>query len=566
MKKLIALLLALVMVIAMVACGNANAPEETKAPAKETEAPAKETEAPAADETEAPAEEEPVKITIGMKKKDTVEDYDTNTMTQIVEERLNVDIEWVYFSSDNAEYATQFGLMTTNGEELPDIVVAMSSISLYNEYGQQGYFIDLKPYMTDPEKTPTFDMQMTTCGDAEREFLLGQITCPADGAIYNWPTFMVANVNKTQHHQYINQAWLDELGMEVPTTPDEMYEFLKAVKEAHPEGVGVIGALGYRANVIEWLINAYIYCYDQYFWNVENGQLYAPYNTDEYRQGLIYCNKLYAEGLIDPVTLTTSKDSDCIPYSTPSGSEHAGAALCAGHPQLSMENGHPGVLEYAPAVVLNAGTGKGGFQGWRTNTIEVGCGITTDCENVDKAIELLDFMCSPEMTITSQSGIEGIHWNWVEKDSGKTSYVGIPSTYEKDESIPSIWQQQNNYIWNQDLCSVWNDNAISVWNDDGSFNANRSKLTADHYWSNMSVAEPAEVCRELVYLPDEQEVVDEVKNVLIDYVRSQTHLFVSGDLDPNNDADWEAFCQGLVDQGMEDWQAVAQAAYTRMNG
>lgn len=54
MKKLIALLLALVMVIAMVACGNANAPEQTDAPAKETEAPAKDTEAPAADATEAP--------------------------------------------------------------------------------------------------------------------------------------------------------------------------------------------------------------------------------------------------------------------------------------------------------------------------------------------------------------------------------------------------------------------------------------------------------------------------------------------------------------------------------
>ena len=36
MKKLIALLLALVMVVGLIACGNTKAPAETKAPAAET--------------------------------------------------------------------------------------------------------------------------------------------------------------------------------------------------------------------------------------------------------------------------------------------------------------------------------------------------------------------------------------------------------------------------------------------------------------------------------------------------------------------------------------------------
>ena len=52
MKKLIAMLLALTMVLGLVACGGSSAPAETKAP--EAAAPA-ETEAPAAPETEAPA-------------------------------------------------------------------------------------------------------------------------------------------------------------------------------------------------------------------------------------------------------------------------------------------------------------------------------------------------------------------------------------------------------------------------------------------------------------------------------------------------------------------------------
>ena len=565
MKKLIALLLALVMVIAMVACGNANTPAETDAP--KADAPAKETEAPKADETEAPAaDEEPVVITIGVPKRDTVEDYDTNALTLLYEEALNIDIQWVYFSSDLAEMATQFGLMTTNGETLPDIVMGMQSIALYNEYGEMGYFVDLKPYMTDPEKTPWFASQMEICGQDNLDFLMGQITSPATGEIYNWPTFMVAQENLTQHHVYINQVWLDELGMEIPTTPDEMYEFLKAAKAAHPEGVGVIGNIGYRANPLEWLLNAFIYNFDEYFWNVENGQLYAPYTTDEYRQGLIWCKKLNDEGLIDPTTYLGPKNGEVAAYTTPAGSEHAGAALFAGHPMLVCENEHPGTLEYAPAVVLDAGTGKGGYHGWRSNTIEVGLGITTDCQNVDKCIELMDLMCSPEMTITSQKGIRGIHWDWLEEGHEFTNNCGTPSTYEVDASMPTIWQQQNNYIWNFTPCGISNSEAIPKWVDDGSFAASRSKLGGDHYKSNLTMPVPDEVCRELVYTPEENEVVSEVQTILRDYVRSQTAMFVSGELDPSNDADWENFCKELELQGLNEWKEAAQAAYDRMNG
>ena len=42
MKKLLALLLAMAMVLGMVACGNSAAPAETKAPAAEQQAPAEE--------------------------------------------------------------------------------------------------------------------------------------------------------------------------------------------------------------------------------------------------------------------------------------------------------------------------------------------------------------------------------------------------------------------------------------------------------------------------------------------------------------------------------------------
>ena len=59
MKKILALILALVMVFALVACGTTAAPAPTEEP--KTEEPAA-TEAPAAEETQAPAEETETKV------------------------------------------------------------------------------------------------------------------------------------------------------------------------------------------------------------------------------------------------------------------------------------------------------------------------------------------------------------------------------------------------------------------------------------------------------------------------------------------------------------------------
>jgi len=69
---------------------------------------------------------------------------------------------------------------------------------------------------------------------------------------------------------------------------------------------------------------------------------------------------------------------------------------------------------------------------------------------------------------------------------------------------------------------------------------------------------------ELIYIEGETEIVTEVSSILKDFVKSQTALFISGQLDPANDADWETYCKELEAQGLNEWQKCAQAAYDRM--
>ena len=138
MKKILALLLALSMIFALVACGQAPAPAKEEAPAEApaAEEPAAEAEAPAeepAAEAEAPAEEPAAEA------EEPYEGPDTFSMI------ANFDIttlDYVYNNkSSNGDYTSNFieGLLTqdSHGKLIPGMAKEWSS----NDDGSEWTFI-----------------------------------------------------------------------------------------------------------------------------------------------------------------------------------------------------------------------------------------------------------------------------------------------------------------------------------------------------------------------------------------------------------------------------------------
>ncbi len=60
----------------------------------------------------------------------------------------------------------------------------------------------------------------------------------ADGNIYSMTQYEPQAWNMTPYRLYINQTWLDKLGLNVPTTTDEYKEVLKAFATQDPNGNG----------------------------------------------------------------------------------------------------------------------------------------------------------------------------------------------------------------------------------------------------------------------------------------------------------------------------------------
>ena len=121
------------------------------------------------------------------------------------------------------------------------------------------------------------------------------------GDIIGGPFVRSAERLKTSAGLIVRQDWLDDLNLDVPQTPDEVYNVLKAFKEE--KGAEAPLSLG------QWWLhditlgNGIITSpFGLPKCNIyqENGTVHYGYYESEYKGVLEWLNKLYTEGLLDP--------------------------------------------------------------------------------------------------------------------------------------------------------------------------------------------------------------------------------------------------------------------------
>ena len=398
MKKLMALLLCFVTVISILAgCGPDNS-----------------------DQTD----DGRITITIGLPQITTVENYDTNAYTLWLEETTGYNIEFFKFATNTADYQSQLSTMMAGGEKLPDILWGMDlGAEVYNQYGDYGYLRDLTPYYEDQTKSKVFWDQVEKIEDEEfKSYIKRNLYEKASGKIWAMPQIECSTIDAMDYQVYINKAWLDKLELDMPTDTDSLYKVLKAFVTEDPNGNGKadeIGIIGQNladmgADATSWLLNMFVNASNEFVWNVdENGQLYLPYATDEYREGLKYINKLVKEGLM-PNTCWAMTHADMKSLLNPSDGVNK-VGIWVAHPTVVLEYGNEAFYEYTALpnwgyCVMNSGV-------FRKDSF-----ITTDCKNPDAAWEVYMAMCSAEGSNRQYYGEKGV--DWVDADAGTTSYIG----------------------------------------------------------------------------------------------------------------------------------------------
>ena len=144
MKKILALLLAVVLVIGVFAGCNADKPEPTSGNDGTTTTTA------SGDELgfvpgELPLTTTKEKLVIGIMQNTKVLDYNDNYVTKTLEEMTGVDIEFMFFAPAQADARQQLSLMIAGKEKLPDIICGFLDDATRAELGNEGYLIDHTP-------------------------------------------------------------------------------------------------------------------------------------------------------------------------------------------------------------------------------------------------------------------------------------------------------------------------------------------------------------------------------------------------------------------------------------
>ena len=222
MKKFLALLLALVMVLGLVACGNEKPADTTAAPAgDDTKAP-ESTTAPAA------ADLDPVTLTVWFHGSNVDENASKKVMEEVnayLGEKINVTLEPIWGTWGNFDEAVKTSI-AAGGSDADIYFTCNWSGNEYNKCARDGNWVKLDDMLDTyaPELKAAIPQAIWDCAKTNGVDGLGIYAVPG------------LKDTATQNCWDVNATLLKELGFEVPAKldyfSDEFANMLKAAKEA----------------------------------------------------------------------------------------------------------------------------------------------------------------------------------------------------------------------------------------------------------------------------------------------------------------------------------------------
>lgn len=541
LKKLTALGLAVAMAAAgsLTGCGtgDAEAKEEKNSDAKETE-----------------NSEEKVKLTIATNAVKVDYATEDNYALNWIEEQMGIDMELICLPE--SDWETKLNLMLASDEK-PDVVICGLDRNKTMTYGHDGVFIPLN------------DLYEKYGNNLKKLFdehpIYKQRSYDFDGNMYG-----LLKVNECSHCQinqkiWYNQAWLDELGLEVPETTEEFEEVLRAVKESDYNGNGeadeipLTGSNGWN-NHLEWiLVNSFIPTNQDTYSYAENGTVKLAVDTDEFRQGIAWIHKMYEEGLIDVGLFSQDEEqmrqlirSDekkvfAYPGYIDQGIDINNKELNASVYGLSPLEG-PNGARYANYKELE--DGSGGFNYF----------ITESCKNPEAAFKLGDFLVGSEASHVYNYGEEGKYWKELDEEVDsvvqgyKAKYL-MPPYNTLDEEF-----QKNVAHFSVDAATEETRALIIPMPEDLFIpESYEARLTIET--QKMLEYKPEDyVPRSNIILEtDEQEEFAEIKTSLKSYIETAIAQFIVGEKDIEKD--WDSYVDELHGYNTERYVELMQHAY-----
>lgn len=349
---------------------------------------------------------------------------------------------------------------------------------------------------------------------------------------------------------FLRQDWVEKVGMELPTNPDELYDFVMACREQDVNGTGVADEMIYMPSE-PGPAAAWFGIGDEWYYLDDAGQFTSPWYQEGWKDYLTYVKKLNDAGVLEMTSaMNTLETENKLIGKTNWVSRNATFTVPEGQPDPLYTPVMIKPYEDKPAYIITQ-------SGVDVSTRAFAINAKTD--KVEAIARLLDFTFTEDYTLLGEGAhpeLEGITW----KVDPETGLMIVADPVEDNFDNLAAISGKNYALWNESLPKR------STYTDRKAAQLTWAKPNQDFMASEYGFGYPyirtktarAAMCS--ISTEEEAELIADYTTDLETYMSELATKLVLGE---KSFDDWDSYLKDMEKLGLSKVLEVYQSRYDR---
>ena len=460
---------------------------------------------------------------------------------------LGVDIEWL-FPTTGTTPAVFTNTLMADPDSLPNIMTG-SFMDQANLLLEDEVIWDLTPYIQEYapayyawlQTNPAYDKALKT--DEGKYYAFGFFR--EDGG---W--------NDTYLGPVVRKDWLDECGLEIPTTISEFENVIRVFNEKYGAKFS-FAMTRFQYNGLAGAFGAYGTTNAGWSWFVKDGKVGLGQVQPEFRNYLSWLNMLWDEGLMDQDVITLDDTS----IKAKVHNDQCGISVTSMGQMNNWNNeriakGQEAVWVGCPYPKADDGSLSsvtGGFGiGHYTGVITK----TADEETMKLCLQMLDYAYTQEGFLYWNYGTEGVSWVWGED--------GIPKFTDLVNNDPDTDPMRKYNAMTFGGTGIQATNLLYLKNAPAAIEANNIWFyNFEDEEKNLAVTGGWRWPVGVTFTVDEMDMINIYGGSLNTFVSESFQAFLTGTMDIDDDATWEKYLKDAETYNLSKMQKIRQDCLDR---
>jgi len=442
---------------------------------------------------------------------------------------------------------TAFNLLLQE-DELPDIIMGSTTAAELTEWYNDGIIIDLTELM--PKYAPDYWEKVE--GPTEDPVELKNRTLrTVNGKHLHFSAWRDDIAIASWSGAIFRQDWLDECGLKMPATVEEIDNVARTFKEKYNAQVGGIISSFNNSGFIASGFNAFAGLTCRRY--VEDGVIKFANDKDEWRAYVEFLAKWYKDGILEPnITSATTATARQDAIEGKYGIILNTTGNINNYFQKEADENNTGAIWVGMEPLVPEGYEKARYGQTTFGTyLTSGSVITKDCEEekLEAALNFLNYGYTEAGQLYWNFGEEGVSLEMKDGKpyftdlvlndprgaaSGVRDYAGC-----KDSPTASIQTYAQTAGFNN-----WGETWMQTTN------AYAQHTGGEHLLPNLTFTE------------EELPIFNDINSTISTYVSENAIKFLVGEIELN-DANWEKFKKDIENMGLKQYLKISQDAYDR---